>query len=89
MKIIVELEVEGLGKALKLSREEADLSVAAAGKLAGMSGANFNRIENEETKGVPLSSLVKAAKAVGLDLSIYMGDWIKSVPGIDLIDAGK
>lgn len=83
MKVIIELEVEGLGKALRRAREEADLSVTAAGKLASMSGANFNRIENEETKGVPLSSLARAAKAVGLDLSAYMGDWIKLIPGID------
>lgn len=82
MRIIVELEVEGLGKALKQAREAASLSVAAAGERAGMSGANFNRIENEETKGVPLETLARAARAVGLDLSIYIGDWIESVPSI-------
>lgn len=82
MRIIVEVEVEGLGKALKQAREAVSLSVAAAGERASMSGANFNRIENEETKGVPLETLARAARAVGLDLSIYIGDWIESVPSI-------
>jgi len=36
---------------------------------AGMSGANFNRIENEDTKKVPLDTLVRVAKAVELDLT--------------------
>ena len=88
MRIVFEVEVEGLGQVLKQAREAARLSVAAAGERAGMSGANFNRIENEETKGVPVETLVRAAKAVGLDLSTYMGEWIKSVPGIGLKEEG-
>ena len=76
MKIIFEIEVKGLGQALKQAREKAKLSVASAGKRAGMSGANFSRIENEETKGVPVETLIKAAKAVELDLSYYLGKWI-------------
>lgn len=84
MRIVFEVEVEGLGQALKQAREAARLSVASAGELAGMSGANFSRIENEEPKGVPIETLVKAAKAVGLDLSPYLGEWVKSVQGIAL-----
>ena len=49
-----------------------------------MSGANFNRIENEDTKGVPITTLVRAANAVGLDLTQHLGEWIKQVPGVDL-----
>ncbi|MBR8832521.1 MAG: helix-turn-helix domain-containing protein [Stigonema ocellatum SAG 48.90 = DSM 106950] len=84
MRIIFEVEVPGLGQALRKARESARLSVAAAGERAGMSGANFSRIENEEPKGVPIETLMKAAKAVGLDLSFYIGEWVKSVPGITL-----
>ncbi len=84
MRIVFEVEVEGLGQALRQAREKAKLSVASAGERAGMSGANFSRIENEETKGVPIETLVKAAKAVGLDLSSYLGEWVKSMPGITI-----
>jgi transcriptional regulator with XRE-family HTH domain len=84
MRIVFEVEVKGLGQVLKQAREAARLSVASAGERAGMSGANFSRIENEETKGVPIQTLVKAAQAVGLDLSSYLDEWVKSVPGITL-----
>ena len=84
MKIIIEVEQAGIGAALKQAREAAKLSLAAAGDRAGMSGANFNRIENEGTKGVPLPTLVRAANAVGLDLEKCLGDWIKQIPGIGL-----
>ncbi|MFN6475253.1 helix-turn-helix domain-containing protein [Nostoc sp. DedQUE07] len=84
LKIVFEVEVEGLGQVLRQAREKAKLSVASAGERAGMSGANFSRIENEETKGVPIETLIKAAKAVGLDLSSYLGEWVKSMPGITI-----
>ena len=41
-------------------------------------------IENEETKGVPIETLVKAAKAVGLDLSLYVGEVGKDWLPVDL-----
>lgn len=84
MKIIIEVELTGVGAALKKAREAAGISLTVAGDRAQMSGANFNRIENEDTKGVPLDTLVRAASAVGLDLTKYLGDWVKSVPGISL-----
>jgi transcriptional regulator with XRE-family HTH domain len=86
MKIIFEVKVEGLGQALRQAREDARLSVASAGQRAGMSGANFSRIETEDNKGVPIGTLIKAAKAVGLDLSSYLGEWVKSVPGITITE---
>lgn len=84
MKIIIEVQAEGIGAALKAAREDAGISLVVAGDRSGMSGANFNRIENEDNKGVPLATLVKAANAVGLDLTLCLGDWIKHVPGVDL-----
>lgn len=89
MKIVFEVEIKGLGKALKRAREKAKLSVASAGERAGMSGANFSRIENEDAKGVPLDSLIKASEAVGLDLSAYFGEWVKSIPGITVKKSDK
>jgi transcriptional regulator with XRE-family HTH domain len=83
MKIVFEVEIKGLGFAIKQARKAAKLSVASAGERAGMSGANFSRIENEETKGVPIETLVKASQAVGLDLSSHLGDWAKSIPVVD------
>jgi len=87
MKILVEVEVTGIGAALKRAREKAQISLSVAGDRSGMSGANFNRIENEDTKGVPLSTLIRAAKAVDLDLSEHLGDWAKNIPGYDLAAA--
>lgn len=84
MKIIIEVELTGIGTALKKAREAAGLSLTVAGDYAGMSGANFNRIENEDTKGVPLDTLIRAANAVGLDLTEYLGEWIKQIPGVNL-----
>jgi len=89
MKIIVEVELTGVGTALKRARESAGLSLTVAGDRAGMSGANFNRIENEDTKGVPLDTLVRAAKAVKLDLTECLGEWVKHVPGVDLQGSSK
>ncbi len=86
MKIIIEVKVNGIGTALKQARESANLSLAAAGNLAGMSAANFNRIENEDNKSVPLDTLVRAAQVVNLDLSKVLGDWIYQIPGVELTD---
>ena len=87
MKIIIEVELTGVGTALKRAREASGLSLVVAGDRAGMSGANFNRIENEDTKGVPLDTLVRAANAVGLDLAECLGDWVKQIPGIELTES--
>lgn len=83
MKIIIEVELTGVGASLKRAREAAGLSLTVAGDRAGMSGANFNRIENEDTKGVPLNTLIRAAKAVDLDLGKELGNWIKHIPGFE------
>ncbi|MDY6786480.1 MAG: helix-turn-helix transcriptional regulator [Cyanobacteriota bacterium] len=84
MRIIIEVELEGIGTALKQAREKVGMSLVVAGNQAGMSGANFSRIENEETKGVPLTTLIRAATVVGLDLKKYLGDWIEHIPGVEL-----
>jgi len=89
MKIIIEVELTGIGTALKKARETAGLSLTVAGDYAGMSGANFNRIENEDTKGVPLDTLIRAANAVGLDLTECLGEWIQHIPGVDLKKNGS
>ena len=84
MKVIIEVELVGIGDALKQARESAGLSLTVAGDRSGMSGANFNRIENEDTKGVPLTTLIRAAKAVELDLAKLLGDWVTQIPGVEL-----
>lgn len=87
MKIIIEVEAEGIGSALKAARDKAGISLTVAGDRSGMSGANFNRIENEDTKGVPLPTLIRAAEAVGLDLTQFLGEWVKHIPGVELKDS--
>lgn len=84
MKIIIEVDATGVGAALKRARENAGISLTVAGDRSGMSGANFNRIENEDTKGVPIETLFRAANAVGLDLVKLLGGWIQQVPGINV-----
>lgn len=84
MRITVEFEVDGLGLVLKAAREALGMSLTVAGDRAGMSGSNFNRIENGKTETVPFLTLARAANAVELDLRDYIGDWIEFVPGIDL-----
>jgi len=84
MKIVIEVEIQGLGRHLKAAREAAGLSLTVAGDLSGMSGANFSRIENEDTKGVPFETLARAAKAVKLDLAACMGNWVQQIPGVNL-----
>ncbi|MDA0265446.1 MAG: helix-turn-helix transcriptional regulator [Cyanobacteria bacterium] len=84
MKVVFEVEIPELGKRLKEARELAGYSAEVAGARAGMTGGNFNRIENEVNKSVPVLTLIKAANAVGLDLSSVFGDWIKAVPGLTL-----
>jgi transcriptional regulator with XRE-family HTH domain len=84
MRVVFEVEIPGLGDKLKKARDSAGYSAEVAGARAGMTGGNFNRIENEVNKTVPIQTLVSAAKAVGLDLSAVFGDWIKAVPGLSL-----
>ncbi|WP_414756605.1 helix-turn-helix domain-containing protein [Anabaena sp. CCY 9910] len=88
-KIIIEVEFTGIGTALKKAREAAGMSLTVAGDYAGMSGANFNRIENEDTKGVPLDTLIRAANAVGLDLKECLGEWIQHIPGVNLTESSN
>lgn len=83
MRIVFDVEIEGLGQALKQARVKAKMSVVLAGERAQMSGANFSRIENEETKGVPIQTFIKAAKAVDPDLSSRLGEWIKVITKLE------
>lgn len=85
MKITFEVEVEGVGKLLREARKAAGLTQDQAGIAAGMSGANFSRLENEDTKGTPIETLFRAANAVGLDLKAHLS-WLDQVPGVQLED---
>lgn len=84
MRIVISVEIEGVGEAIRQARESAGLSLAAAGALAGLSASGFGRVENGDTKNVPLATLSRAAGAVGLDLRSLLGHWIESVPGVVL-----
>jgi len=75
MKIVIEIEIDEIGAKLKFARELAGISLNAAGNLGAMTGSNLSRIENEETKRVPLPTLIRAARAVNLDLNSLLGRW--------------
>ena len=82
MRIVISVEIDGVGEALRQAREAAGLSLAAAGALADMSASNFGRVENGDMKNVPLPTLIRAASAVDLDLRPLLGEWIEAVPGL-------
>jgi transcriptional regulator with XRE-family HTH domain len=84
MRLVIEADLTGVGDLVRRAREGLRLSQAAAGQLAGMSGANLSRIESEDAKGVPLATLLKVLDVVDLDPVKTIGDWILHIPGVEI-----
>ena len=80
MRVTIEVEVVGVGAALKAARDAVRISQAAAGARMGQTGSNFFRLENEEHKSVPIETLRQAFEAVGLDLVQCLGEWVVQIP---------
>lgn len=86
MRVLLDVEVKGVGEAVAQARRQQQLSQDAVGDLIGMSGATISRIEAEEAKGVPLRTLLLVLRALKLDPEIVLGEWVGQVPGIMLGD---
>jgi transcriptional regulator with XRE-family HTH domain len=63
-------------KEIRASRRRLGLSLAAAGRHAGMSGSQLGRIERGDTEHPSLEQLCRAARAVGLQpaFQLYPGE---------------
>lgn len=64
------VDVPGLGQKIKQAREADPRSLTAICALAGMSSANWYRIENEDTKVLPEETLRKIEQVLQIDLGV-------------------
>ena len=76
MKVRKDIDFPGLGLRIKEAREKLQddhpekLSVTKIAANAGMTSANWYKIENEETKVLPLETLRQIEKVLGVDFGI-------------------
>ena len=63
-------EFEGLGAKIKTAREASDRAMTALCAEAGMTTANWYKIETEEVKALPLETLRKIERVLGVDLGV-------------------
>lgn len=71
MKVMIEVDIPGLGAALKRRREEKRLTPTFVAAAVGMTAANLYRIEGEENKSIPFKTLKELAKILEIDLTQY------------------
>ena len=72
MKIqkLVEIKVTGLGRKIKKAREKDSRSLKTICELVPISEAHWRRIEKENNKVLPLETLRKIEKALGVSFEI-------------------
>lgn len=66
MKVIIEVDIPNIGGQLSKARKKLDISQTKAAADSEMSQANLNRIETEEAKGVPFTTLMKIGSAINI-----------------------
>lgn len=71
---VVEREFPGLGARIKEIREADRRSLTQICAEIGMTTANWYKIENEETKVLPLETLQKIEEVLGIDLKVQFDD---------------
>lgn len=71
---VIEIEVPGLGNKIKKAREASARSLTELCAAAGMTTANWYRIEAEETKSLPIETLRKIEEVLGVDLGVQFND---------------
>jgi len=67
---VIDQDVSGLGARIKAARESDERSLTAICAEAKMTAANWYKIENEETKVLPLETLQKMEEVLGIDLGV-------------------
>ncbi|MDJ0717559.1 MAG: helix-turn-helix transcriptional regulator [Prochloraceae cyanobacterium] len=72
MKIqkLVEIKVSGLGRKIEKARKKDSRSLKIICQLASISETQWRRIEAEENKALPLETLRKIEKALGVSFEI-------------------
>lgn len=71
---VVEREFPGLGAKIKRAREADSRSLTQICAEVGMTTANWYKIENEETKVLPLGTLQKIEDVLGVDFGVQFDD---------------
>ena len=64
------VEVPGLGQKIKEVRERSDRPMRELANAAGMTPANWYRIENEEVKKLPETTLKNIEEVLGVDFGV-------------------
>jgi len=70
IKKTVTKEFEGMGAKIKTARETSDRALTVMCAEAGMTTANWYRIESEEIKALPLETLRKIEKVLNIDFGV-------------------
>jgi transcriptional regulator with XRE-family HTH domain len=68
------VDVPGLGAQIRKAREATDRPLRELANLAGMTNANWYRIENEEVKRLPEQTLRKIEEVLGVDFGVKFED---------------
>ena len=66
VKVIIEVDIPNIGSLLAEARKKLDITQTKAAADSEMSQANLNRIETEEAKGVPFTTLMKIGSAIDI-----------------------
>ncbi|MHC5779716.1 MAG: helix-turn-helix domain-containing protein [Nostoc sp.] len=74
VKKVIEIEVPGLGKKIKGVREANERSLTDLCAAAGMTTANWYRIESEDTKSLPIETLRKIEEVLGVEFGVTFDD---------------
>jgi transcriptional regulator with XRE-family HTH domain len=69
---VIEQEFPGLGARIKQAREADPRSLVQICAAIDMTPANWYKIENEETKVLPLETLRKVEQVLGVDLGVKL-----------------
>ena len=74
MKVVrtIEFEVTGLGDRIKKARLSDERSLTQLAALAGMTTANWYRIEGEKFNSLPFETLKKIESALGADFGVVI-----------------
>lgn len=74
MKIYREISVEvtGLGERIRQARKLDHRTMTELAKLAGMTPANWYKLEKEEYRKVPLKTLRRIEQTLGVDFGINL-----------------
>lgn len=67
---LVEIKIKGLGSKIKKARERDSRTLKEICKISKISEAHWRRIEKEENKVLPLETLRKIEKALGVSFEI-------------------